>query len=309
MLPSILTTFLFAFSAVCATQSTRLLGSIKANFWRLVVATALLAAWAHPFGQGLRGGVLSVFLLSGVIGFGVGDLALYLAYPRLGSRLTILLAQCLAAPFGAIIEWLWLGTSLTLPQLLWGLCILVGVALAIAPNTMNRPLGGTVVVGFFFGVVAALGQAGGAVLSRKAFALAHSAGQNIDGLSAAYQRILAGLVFGGVIYFISIIQQRRSGNRHVIEMDQDHEILPGNRRNNAVFWVILNALAGPALGVGCYQWALSHTPSGIVLPIVATTPLAVIPLAFFLEKERPALRSLLGGLIAVAGAVGLTLAY
>jgi drug/metabolite transporter (DMT)-like permease len=74
-------------------------------------------------------------------------------------------------------------------------------------------------------------------------------------------------------------------------------------------WILGNSLAGPALGVGCYQWALSGTPSGIVLPIVALTPLVVIPLAYVLEGERPSLRSLLGGLIAVAGTIGLTVVY
>ena len=66
-----------------------------------------------------------------------------------------------------------------------------------------------------------------------------------------------------------------------------------------------NATVGAALGVSCYQWALSSTPSAIVLPTVALTPLLVIPFAYFLEHERPSARSLLGGAIAVAGAVAL----
>jgi drug/metabolite transporter (DMT)-like permease len=60
------------------------------------------------------------------------------------------------------------------------------------------------------------------------------------------------------------------------------------------------------VGVGCYQWALSTTPSGLVLPIIATSPLVTIVLSFFLEKLRPTRRAVLGGLVAVAGAVALT---
>jgi drug/metabolite transporter (DMT)-like permease len=45
-----------------------------------------------------------------------------------------------------------------------------------------------------------------------------------------------------------------------------------------------------------------------VLPIVATTPLVIIPLSYLLEGERPSRRSLAGGAIAVAGAVALALA-
>ena len=73
-------------------------------------------------------------------------------------------------------------------------------------------------------------------------------------------------------------------------------------------WLIGNALAGPSFGVACYQWALMTTPTNIVLPIVATTPLLVIPLAHFLEGERITRRAVVGGIIAVAGVVGLTLA-
>ncbi len=53
----------------------------------------------------------------------------------------------------------------------------------------------------------------------------------------------------------------------------------------------------------CYQWALKTTSSGLVLAIVATTPLVVIPFASLVEHEEIETRSVVGGLIAVAGAV------
>ncbi len=70
-------------------------------------------------------------------------------------------------------------------------------------------------------------------------------------------------------------------------------------------WIVGNALAGPALGVTCYQWALHVAPSAIVLSIVATTPLAVMLLAFAFEKTRPTGRTLAGSFLAVAGVVAL----
>jgi len=45
------------------------------------------------------------------------------------------------------------------------------------------------------------------------------------------------------------------------------------------------------------------------LPIVATSPLLAIPVAWWLEGDRPTLRSFLGGIVAVAGVIGLTLAH
>jgi drug/metabolite transporter (DMT)-like permease len=86
-------------------------------------------------------------------------------------------------------------------------------------------------------------------------------------------------------------------------------ILPGGSwaetRRTAIPWVILNGLAGPTVGVGLYQWALRSTPSGLVLPITATTPLLVIPFTYWLDGDRPSRRSLAGGLVAVLGVVAL----
>src|ERR1700693_3105745 len=134
MLPALLTTFLWSVSVVCATRSTQYLGSAVANLTRLCLATVLLALWAHGFGKGVGGAGLWFFVWSGFVGFGLGDLALYEALPRLGSRLTLLLAQCLAAPIGALVEWLWLGTTLSMTQIMSGLVILTGVSVALAPK-------------------------------------------------------------------------------------------------------------------------------------------------------------------------------
>ncbi|HSA03927.1 MAG TPA: EamA family transporter, partial [Candidatus Paceibacterota bacterium] len=249
MLPSFITTLLFAMSAVTAARSTRMLGSLQANFWRLIVATSFLALWAHSFGQGLTGPGLPIFLVSGFIGFGVGDLALYFAYPRLGARLTILLAQCLAAPIGAAIEWAWLGTTLSLSQIFWISVILGGVYLAISPVPIEAKSLKTVLVGTACGILAALGQAGGAVLSRKAFEITKAAGQSLDGMTAAYQRILAGLVIGSLVYLVHWIRENRI-----------KKTMPAMAKiplRRVAPWVLANGLSGPALGAGCYQWALA----------------------------------------------------
>jgi drug/metabolite transporter (DMT)-like permease len=70
-------------------------------------------------------------------------------------------------------------------------------------------------------------------------------------------------------------------------------------------WVFLNGLLGLTLGVSFMQRALETTPTGIVLPIIATTPIVVVPLAMVFEHERPTIHSLIGGIIAVAGVIGL----
>ena len=296
MLAAFFAALFFALSAIFAHRTTRLVGVSAANFARLWLAGGMLAIWAHGFGGGLRGAGLLVFVVSGMIGFGMGDLGMFAALPLLGSRLTALMVQCLAAPLAALIEWLWLGTRLEAPELLCGGMILLGVGIAVAPE--RRPVEVLTETtadrnrGLLFGVIAALGQAGGAVVSRKAHAISHDGGYAIDGGTAAYQRAIGGLVVISVAYFIS----RRRRDR-----------FPAPQWRIAWPWIVANSLAGAVLGVSCYQWALGTTPSAIVLPIVALTPLIVVPFAYFIEHERPSVRSLVGGAVAVAATA--TLAY
>jgi len=296
MLPALLTTLLWSASVVCATRSTRYLGGPVANLTRLCLATALLALWAHTFGKGLSGAGLWFFLWSGFVGFGLGDLALYEALPRLGSRLTLLLAQCLAAPVGAVVEWMWLGTTLTAAQVIAGIVVLAGVAVGLAPRNHVHVDRKHLFSGTIFGVLAAIGQGGGAVLSRKAFLVSAQAGLVIDGGTAAYQRIIGGIGVAAIYFAVLRVQRPQTG---AVVRREWRKAWP---------WVIVNTLGGPVMGVSCYQWALSTTPSGIVLPIVATLPLAVVPFAYRFEGDRPGWQSVVGGLIAVSGVIALTLA-
>jgi drug/metabolite transporter (DMT)-like permease len=300
MIPAFLTTILFSVSAVCATRTTRVMGGTEANFWRLIFATALLAIWAYGWGSGAGGSAFTLFFISGCIGFGMGDLALFQALPRLGSRLTILLVQCLAAPFAAASEWIWMGTVLSGAQILSGAAILAGVGIALAPQQHVSHTARQLWVGTFFGVLAAFGQGFGAVVSRKAFAIAEMAGEDVDGITAAYQRILGGVLVGGLF----LLFVKRDAIFRSIRARASVE--SGNKWRKVWPWVLLNGLAGPALGVSCYQWALKTTPTGVVLPIVALTPLVVMPFARYMEGDRVQPRSLIGGIIAVAGVIALT---
>ena len=111
MFPALLTTLLFAISAVCGYRTSKKIGGIEANFWRIALATIFLTVWAFTFGHGFDGAP-GWFFLSGLIGIGIGDSAYFQALPTLGSRRTILLCQCLTAPFAALIEYFWLRTKL-----------------------------------------------------------------------------------------------------------------------------------------------------------------------------------------------------
>lgn len=299
MVAAFLTTLFFSLSTIFANRSLRAVGATRANLGRLLFAALVLGAYAHLFGGGLGGAGRDWLLLSGVIGMGLGDLAVFAALPLLGSRLTVLMTQCLAAPLAIVAEWLWLGTVLTGTQLLWGFVILGGVLVAFLPSRSSPPKVTIRPIGFLFGFLAACGQGFGAVVSRKGNALAALAGEPIDGLTAAYQRILGGLAITLIwLAARALLSAKPSA-------PAPPEAPPLWR---AYLWIPANAGCGAIIGVSCYQWSLATTPSGIVLPIVACTPLVIIPLSYWLENERPTRRSLLGGLIAVAGCIALALA-
>ncbi len=299
MTAAILATILFSLSAVSGKRLSHYLSGVEANFWRFLLSAFLLGAYAHSFGAGLEGGALGVFFISGVVGFGIGDYGLFRAYPILGSRLTMVMTQCLAAPFAASIEWLWLGETLSPGQVLAGTAILVGVGLALAPSETKDVDKKHWKAGIMWGLMSAFGQGFGAVLSRKAVSVVE-AGATVDGLSQAYQRILGGLTVMAVLLVFRTIKIRNSG-----PIQTEVVLMPATVKRVAAL-VVANALCGPTLGVGAYQLALTGLPAGIVLSVVALSPLVIIPLAMKFEGERPTVRSMIGSVVAVAGVIVMT---
>ncbi len=305
MLAALLATALFSFSAVSARRTTRYVGPAAANFTRLLLAIAVLAVLAQTLGRDMARHFhlqwLPWWLLSGAIGFGLGDVALFRALPLLGSRLTTLVVHSVAATLAATLEWCWLGRSMTGAQILCSITILCGLAIALAPEKDVASHRGKLSGGIGWALVSAFGQGvGAALLSRYIYEQARHAGTPIEGLdgglAVACQRMLGGVAFTGVL--LCVLRWRPTPPD--AEPPQWKAAAP---------WLLFNSLCGPALGVSCYQWALSTHGTGVVLPIVATTPVVVIPFAILLKEETPKWRSLLGGLVAVGGVVGMTLSH
>jgi drug/metabolite transporter (DMT)-like permease len=301
MLPALLTVVLWSLSVVCATRAARALGGGFANRWRLVAAIALLAGAVAAAGTLPHGQAFWWLLASGAVGLGLGDLAMYRGYELVGSRLIALLTQCLAAPIAGVLEWLWLGSHPGAGEIACGLVALVGVGLALGPGA--RPAGAhgaRLAIGVAMGVLSAAGLAVAGVLTRCASASGDGSGAVLHGfdggLGAAFARNLGGAVAafaGGWLLALSV--PRPATGRH--------------ERRRGWWWLACTAVCGPFLGVACYQWALIEAPAATVQAILALVPVAVMPLAWWLEQDRPRPLAWVGAGVAVAGAAGVALSH
>jgi drug/metabolite transporter (DMT)-like permease len=304
VLAALLCTVLFSISALCGHRSAKLIGGTEANFWRLTSAVFLLGIWAYGWGIGLSGNAFPLFFISGVVGIGIGDVAYFQALPRLGPRLSVLVIHCCTAPCGALVEWLWLGTALSLKQALWGVLAISGVAIALSPSEHIKLSSKVLAAGTICCAVAAFAGATGAVLSRGAYGLAHVSGEVIDGANAAFQRVVGGTLFAGVSLLVA---KRQAFKIQSLAPPQMVVAVSKQKWRRVWFWVLANGLAGQTIGVSFMQRALETTPTAIVLSIIAITPIVLIPFAVLFENERPSARSGIGSAIAVCGVIGLLL--
>ena len=314
MLAALLCTVLFSASAVSARKTTEHIGGTEANFTRLIFAPIVLSAIAFLFfaigAKHFQPDIFWLLFLSGAVGFGLGDIALFQALQRIGSRLTVLIVHCVSVPLAVGIEFAWLDTLPSLPQIICAVVILSGVAIALAPRENLHLDRRTLWEGIGWGLVAAFGQGFGAGVLVRVITESFTEFNTLTGsdafhagLTVAVQRQLGGMVFTGLcLWALRTYIKSHPDSPSARALTNPASDWRAGRR-----WLILNALAGPAFGVTCYQWALLNNPTGVVLPIVAITPLVVIPFAILMKEEKPSWRALIGGVIAVAGVVGMVM--
>jgi len=295
MFPALLTTLLFATTAVCATQAALAFGPVRANLGRLAVAVVLLGLWAHLFGGGHGGGRLGLFALAGAIGFGAGGWCMFQAFPRIGSTLSLLVVECAAAVTATVFAWWAFGAALTPRQLGLALLILAGVVYALGPYELPRAPRRTLLAGAGFAALAAVGQGLSWTLTKAAFIDLQRAGVQLDQLTAAYQRLLGGVAIAAVIFLVArfVMRDRAPAQRPA----------PPQR---AYLWILANALAGPVLGVSCMLWAIRQVDNpGLVQAVVATATLFTVPAARRLEQRAFRRHYFIGAAVALAAVAAL----
>ncbi|MDZ4198914.1 MAG: DMT family transporter [Kiritimatiellia bacterium] len=297
----------WALSSVMTTRAVRHYGPAATNRKRLLIALGILGLWilAGPgFPKPSRSWAWLLF--SGAVGLGLGDLAMLAGYRKVGARLTVLLLLCLAVPVAGVSEWIWIGTPITWRTGVLILTLLTGVTISVWPGEALPIASGRVLAwGIFYGVLAALGQGVATTLSRVAYDAARAGGADVNGTVAAWQRMVGGLL-------CTLVAERffrRSAGEPPLQRAGELMVSPkaALTGHHPLLWLLLATLCGQVLGLTAYQRALV-THSGILVQAVSTlTPVAVIPLAWWFEGDKPGWRGIIGGAVACASAIALIL--
>lgn len=226
---------------------------------------------------------LWLLLLSGIAGIGLGDTAYFEAMQRLGARRTLLLKEALSPPITACFALIFLAEILSTGAWVGIFLTVLGVIWVISERLPSLKGPTELLSGISFGLLAALAQAVGAVLSRAALA-----GTDVSPLWAALLRLSAGV---GVLLLWELVQQQ-SG--------QQLGWLKGMNSKRLLAALVLAAFGGTYLGIWLQQVALKYTPAGIAQTLGATSPLFVLPVVAALG-EVISIRAVLGVAIAIGG--------
>ena len=292
-LAALATSFFFAFTALIFTKTGRMVGSQVTNRMRLTFALIYLVVlniilFREPLPFSAESSRWLWLSLSGIIGLSLGDVFLFQALVSLGPRLGTLLLS-LAPIFGSIIAWIFFGEILSALQITGIVLTLAGIAWVIASHEEppDTPHGHTR-RGVIFGVLAALGQAIGLVLSK----------QGMFGEFSPFQanaiRMLAAVIFTWAWTVFD-----RQVNSTLVALQEKPCVLG---------WLALGAFVGPVLGVTASLLAVQHAEIGVASTLMALPPVIVLPISYFVFKEKVGWQAIVGTILAILGVAVLFLA-
>lgn len=259
------------------------------NLGKLVVAGSLLAITAlsltgHVVPLGAPTSALVLLVLSGVAGLTIGDTAYFGSIVALGVPRAILLLSS-APVFAALGGWLWLGETLDVRAVLGMTLVFGGIVLVVVRRDVAGAPSST--RGIVLGIIAALGQAAGSLLSRRAMQV------GLEPLAAAVGRILTG---GIGLYAIALITR---------------DAVPWTRalmKERTWLRVGLASIVGTYFGIWLAQTALLHARStGVATTLLATSPVFALPIAHLAKHEKMTMRSVVGVVVTIAGIAALSL--
>ncbi|MBH8566383.1 DMT family transporter [Nostoc sp. CENA67] len=259
---------------------------LQLNLIKGIIAIALLLVTILLSGELLPNIALKplcLLFLSGAVGIGLGDTAFLAAINYLGAR-RVLLIGTLAPPTTAIAAMILLGEQLNMIAWCGILLTILGVAWVVTERVPSTSDYSTTHLwqGIGFGLLAAITNAAGTVISRLAFASG-----TVAPLWAALLRLSAGVLIILISIWFSRLRQKTS---YYFYWQSWQVILA----------TCLAAFCGTYLGIWLQQTAIKLTSAGIASTLLQTSPLFVIPIAVFMG-EKVSWRAIASVIIAIAG--------
>ena len=281
---ALLTACCWSGSALAFSAAALRVGSVRLNVTRLIFAAILLLTVVLAAGIEfhLSASQLWNLVISGIVGLVIGDTFLFKAYESIGAR-TGMLIMSAAPAMSALLAYLLLGEILGSMGFIGMAVTLLGIALVVLErreSSSNRSA--LYVKGIIYAFIAAAGQAGGLVLAKMAF----NEGP-VNGFVATLIRIVSAII---VIFPIA----RLAG-----EYNDVLALYLKDRK--ALSLTLLGAFLGPFLGITLSLISVAYTSVGISATLMATVPILMLPIVYFVLKEEVSWRAIIGAVVAVAG--------
>lgn len=311
-------------TALFAEVASKRIGSLPLNVCRMAMSLAALALtlWLTlgvPYPRYADGGTWLWLLLSGVVGYVLGDYCLFKGYILIGSRFGQLF-MTLSAPTAAVTGFLLLGERMG-PLALLGMAVtLVGIGMSVLSKQSSseeagegKKAAGTWRLklspkGVLYGCGAGVGQGIGLVLSKMglehyhASLLAHGltpdsvpaeAVLNVPlSLSMPFAATMIRAIMGIVGFSVALMLFTKGGKQQLSHAVRDRK---------AMLCAFCSMMFGPFVGVSMSLLATMYTNTGIAQTLMALTPIFIIAPAAWLFHQKVTPREVLGALISVAG--------
>lgn len=286
--------FSWTATALLSEFGSKRLGNLTLNVLRMSLSLVFslvlfLVVTGNPLPAGASSEACGWMLLSGLVGYVIGDFCLFQCYIIIGSRFGQLF-MTLAPLAAALMAWVTLGQQLTSLSLMAMLITLSGIAISILGRSEHHRLALSLPLsGVLYAIGAALCQGVGLVLSKIGMNHFEPVAGMPDWLvpfSANFYRCIAGFVGFMVLLLM------RKGLKPLSEALHD-------RKGLTV--ATATTIFGPFVGVGFSLMAVQYTAAGIASTLMAMTPIIILLPSHWLFGERITWRAVLGAVISVVG--------
>ena len=301
-------------TALFAEVGSKHMGSLPFNVIRMSMSLVLLALtlWltlGTPWPRYADGATWRWLLLSGVVGYVIGDYCLMQGYIIIGSRFGQLF-MTLSAPTAAITGRLLLGETMRPLAIVGMIVTLSGIILSILGKSEHGALRSTLPPrGIVYAALAGICQGIGLVLSK--IGLQHYdtslLANGLDGHAIPDGAVLpvpllvsipfASTMIRAIVGLAGFYLMLRLLNHD--SRQQLHHALHDRR---AMWCVLGSTIFGPFIGVSLSLLATQYTSAGIAQTLFALTPVLIIAPAAWLFHQRVRPREVVGAAISVAGA-------